>query len=107
MCASIKLGQVGTGIVIVAVSLHKIRIRVVKGGRWSGKGVNFEWPYFCQYLSELYQIFSSCVLCGYRINFNILRYSVQIFSNCYLYSIGCNEYFGFLLKLLDTFLLHA
>ena len=32
-----------------------------------------------------------------------MRYSVQIFSNCSLYSIGRNEYFGFLLKLLDTF----
>ena len=42
---------------------------VFKGGRWSGKGLNFEWPYFCQYLSELYQIFSSCVLCGYIINY--------------------------------------
>ena len=39
-----------------------------KGGGWSRKGLNFEWPYFCQYLSELYQIFSSCVLCGYIIN---------------------------------------
>ena len=41
------------------------------GGRWSGKGQNFEWPYFCQYLPELYQIFSSRVLCGYIINFKI------------------------------------
>ena len=39
------------------------------GGDWSRKGLNFEWPYFCQYLSELYQIFSSCVLCGYIINY--------------------------------------
>ena len=41
------------------------------GGRWSGKRYNFEWPYFCQYSSELYQIFSSCVMCGYIINFKI------------------------------------
>ena len=41
---------------------------LLKGGGWSRKGLNFEWPYFCQYLSELYQIFSSCVLCGYIIN---------------------------------------
>ena len=40
----------------------------IKGGGWSRKGLNFEWPYFSQYLSELYQIFSSCVLCGYIIN---------------------------------------
>ena len=43
----------------------------IKGGRWSEKVLNFEWQYFCQYSSELYQIFSSCVLCGYRINFKI------------------------------------
>ena len=30
-----------------------------------------------------------------------------IFSNCSLYSIGCNKYFVFFLKLLDTFLLHV
>ena len=42
--------------------------KLIKGGGWSRKGLNFEWPYFCQYLSELYQIFSSCVLCGYIIN---------------------------------------
>ena len=41
------------------------------GARWSGNDLHFEWPYFCHYLSELYQIFSSCVLCGYRINFKI------------------------------------
>ena len=44
------------------------------GGRgrcWEGKRKIFEWPYFCQYSSELYQIFSSCVLCGYRMNFQI------------------------------------
>ena len=41
---------------------------MIKGGGWSRKGLNFEWPYFSQYLSELYQIFSSCVLCGYIIN---------------------------------------
>ena len=40
-------------------------------GRKSGKWQNFEWPYFCQYSSELYQICSSCVLCRYRINFKI------------------------------------
>ena len=44
---------------------------LIKGGRWSEKVLNFEWPYFCQYSSELYQICSSFVLCGYRINFKI------------------------------------
>ena len=38
---------------------------------------------------------------------NYMRYSYTIFSNCSLYSIGRNKYFGFLFKLLDTFLLHA
>ena len=41
------------------------------GGGWSEKVLNFEWPYFCQYSSELYKICSSCVLCGYIINFKI------------------------------------
>ena len=41
------------------------------GRGWSGKVPNFERPYFCQYSSELYQIFNSCALCGYIINFEI------------------------------------
>ena len=32
-----------------------------------------------------------------------MRYSVEIVSNYSLYSTGRNEYFGFILKLLDTF----
>ena len=48
--------------------INATSVNMFKGGGWSRKGLNFEWPYFCQYLSELYQIFSSCVLCGYIIN---------------------------------------
>ena len=53
------------------VSLAHCNLIKGGGGRWSEKVLNFEWPYFCQYSSELYQICSSCVLCGYRINFKI------------------------------------
>ena len=114
---------------------------IFKEGRWSGKRQTFECPYFWLYSSELHKIFSSRVLCGYRMHFkvsahlhdlyhdfprfpripcspsmlsrkgfvreNYMRYSYTIFSNCSLYSIGRNKYFGFLFKLLDTFLLHA
>ena len=49
------------------------------GGRCLGKGLHFEWPYFCQYSSELHQICSSCVLCGYRINFKIAAHLHNIY----------------------------
>ena len=53
------------------------------GGGGAGRGVlNLEWPYFGQYSSELYQIFSSCVLCGYRINFKISAHLHNL-CNCY------------------------
>ena len=86
---------------------------------------------FFQYSSELYQIFGSCVLCGYRINtFQLIciiytrisqnsmvtNYAftenlrlrklldiVMKFSEIVHYSIGHSKYFGFLFKLLDNF----
>ena len=84
-------------------------------------------PHFCQYSSELYQICSSCVLCGYRMNFKIsaLHNLTMISQNSMLTNyaftenlrlrklheivlkfsaIGRNKYFGFLFKLLDNFL---
>ena len=57
-------------------------IRGGGGGGGSGKGLTFESPYFCQYLSELYQIFSSCVICGYGINFKI---SFHLHNLCHDY----------------------
>ena len=45
-----------------------------------GKVLNFEWPYLCQYSSELYQMFSSCVLCGYRIHFTISAHLHNLYN---------------------------
>ena len=34
-------------------ALGRLELSVkLKGGRWSGKVLNYEWPYFCQYLKR-------------------------------------------------------